>query len=127
MAEPTIDPVSPSSDMSKIFCKCWMTSTDDNNLTLHGFRRFKTTHLLNLRFLEHEIAEMDHTIYQAGLGLGLSPSSTDRLGLKHSKRDKHAPRIDDAITQEFILKLRDLLRQYGEYLPISPPRVSGLI
>jgi len=35
-------------------------NTEDNNLTLHGFRRFKTTHLVNLRFLEEEIAELDH-------------------------------------------------------------------
>jgi len=40
-----------------------MASTADNNLTLHGFRRFKTTYLLNLRFLEEEIAQMDYTLY----------------------------------------------------------------
>jgi hypothetical protein len=54
-----------------------MASTADNNLTLHGFRRFKTTHLLNLRYLEDEVAQMDHTLYQAGLSLNLSPSSAD--------------------------------------------------
>ncbi len=95
------------------FRKCWITSTDDNNLTLHGFRRFKTTHLLNLRLLEREIAEMDHTVYQAGLSLGLNPSPTDRLGLKHCQKDADAPSPDVAITEEFVLKLRDLLRQYG--------------
>ena len=41
----------------------WQRSTEDNNLALHGFRRFKTTHLLNLRFLEEEIADLDHAIY----------------------------------------------------------------
>lgn len=100
--------------MTEKYRKCWESSTDDNNLTLHGFRRFKTTHLLNLRFLESEIADLDHTIYQAGLSLGLTPSPTDRLGLKHSKRDANVPKINDAITREFILQLRDLLRQYGK-------------
>ncbi|KAI9778745.1 MAG: hypothetical protein M1816_003918 [Peltula sp. TS41687] len=111
MTESWSAPGSPSrKDVINTFRKCWMTSTDDNNLTLHGFRRFKTTHLLNLRFLEDEIAEMDHTIYQAGLSLGQSPSS---LGLNHVKKDANAPSIDDAITREFVLKLRDLLGQYG--------------
>ncbi|KAF2494970.1 hypothetical protein BU16DRAFT_573185 [Lophium mytilinum] len=98
------------------FRKGWIASTSDNNLTLHGFRRFKTTHLLNLRLLENEIADMDHVIYQSGLSLGLSASFTDRLGLNHSKKDANIPKIDDAITPEFVLKLRDLLKQYDEAL-----------
>jgi hypothetical protein len=102
-------------DITHVFRSCWVTSTADNNLTLHGFRRFKTTHLVNLRFLEAEIAKIDHTIYQAGLSLDLGPSSTDRLGLKHSKRNSNTPSINDTITPEFISKLRDLLRQYGMY------------
>ncbi|KAH8723878.1 hypothetical protein GQ44DRAFT_740640 [Phaeosphaeriaceae sp. PMI808] len=90
--------------------------SSDNNLTLNGFRRFKTTHLLNLQLLENVIAEMDHVIYQAGLSLGLNLSSTDQLGLKHGKRDANAPNIGDTVTKEFILKLRDLIRQYDEAL-----------
>jgi len=90
-----------------------MTSTADNNLTLHGFRRFKTTHLLNLRFLEHEISEMDHAIYQAGLSLDLTLSPSDRLGLKHGKRDANVPGVGSTITPDFILKLRSLVREYG--------------
>jgi hypothetical protein len=114
MSEPASQTEPPNrNDITDIFRSCWATSTADNNLTLHGFRRFKTTHLLNLRFLEVEIAKMDHIIYQAGLSLECSPSSTDRLGLKHSKRDSNTPNINDTITPEFILKLRDLIRQYG--------------
>ncbi|KAI0437233.1 hypothetical protein F4803DRAFT_566232 [Xylaria telfairii] len=64
--------------MMQDFMKYWRTTTADNSLTLHGFRRFKTTYLLNLRFLEGEIATLNHTIYQAALGLGLGPSSSDR-------------------------------------------------
>jgi hypothetical protein len=90
-----------------------VTSTADNNLTLHGFRRFKTTQLMNLRFLENEIADMDHTIYQAGLSLDLSPSPGDRLGLQHSKRDANVPKVNDVITQDFILKLRGLIKEYS--------------
>ncbi|KAI1485230.1 hypothetical protein F5X96DRAFT_660881 [Biscogniauxia mediterranea] len=105
----------PQKEVQK-FYQHWQNATDDNNLTLHGFRRFKTTHLLNLRFLEDEIAELDHTIYQAGLGLGLDISSTDRLGLKHSKKDDHVPDISETITRDLVLKLRDLLKQYDEAL-----------
>lgn len=100
-------------DLSSAFRKCWAASTADNNLTLHGFRRFKTTQLLNLRLLKNEIADMDHTVYQAGLGLGLTLSPDDRLGLAHSKRDVNVPKVEDVITQEFILKLRDLIKQYS--------------
>lgn len=110
---PSIHEPSGRTNLVDAFRKCWVVSTADNNLTLHGFRRFKTTQLLNLRFLENEIADMDHRIYQAGLGLGLSPSSDDRLGLAHSKRDADVPKVDDVITQEFILKLRDLIKQYS--------------
>lgn len=99
-----------------VFRKCWVASTADSNLTLHGFRRFKTTQLLNLRFLENKIADMDHTIYQAGLSLGLSTSPADRLGLAHSKRDADVPKVDNVLTQESILKLRNLIKQYSMYL-----------
>lgn len=95
------------------FRKHWQTATDDHNLTLHGFRRFKTAHLLNLRFLEDEIAEMDHTIYQAGLSLNIDYSPSDRLGLKHSRRDTIVPPIESTVTKELVLQLRGLLQQYG--------------
>jgi hypothetical protein len=107
---------SQSQHLAEEFRKCWTASTADNNLTLHGFRRFKTTHLVNLRLLEQEIADMDHTVYQAGLSIGLGPSSIDRLGLQHSKRDAEVPDINDTITQEFVLRLRNLLKQYGALL-----------
>lgn len=102
-----------SVNIKRQFSAHWQFSTADNNLTLHGFRRFKTTHLLNLRFLEAEIAELDHAIYQAGLSLEIQPSATDRLGLKHSKRDRDIPKLEDTITNELVLKLRDLLQKYG--------------
>ncbi|GAW15305.1 hypothetical protein ANO14919_047140 [Xylariales sp. No.14919] len=98
------------------YIKNWKYATADNNLTLHGFRRFKTTHLLNLRFLEDEIAALDHDIYQAGLTIGLDPSSSDRLGLRHSKRDANVPKIEETITQEVILRLRSLLKEYDDAL-----------
>ena len=68
-----------SSGVTDTFCKAWVVSTADSNLTLHGFRRFKTTHLLDLRFLECEVAEMDRILYQDGLGLGISHSPADNM------------------------------------------------
>lgn len=97
------------------FRTLWPCVTADSNFTLHGFRRFKTTHLLNLRFLENQIAELDHTIYQAGLSLDSPVSPFDRLGLKHSKKDTSMPAVNEVITKEFVLKLRSLLQQYGTY------------
>ena len=95
------------------FAGLWQASTADSNITLYSFRRFKTTHLLNLRFLESEIAELDHKIYQAGLSLNIEPSSIDRLGLKHCKRDKVVPPHEDIITRDLILQLRKLVKEYG--------------
>ena len=100
-------------NLCSLFPEHWKQSTADHNLTLHGFRRFKTTHLLNLRFLESEIADLDRKIYQAGLKLGTEISPDDRLGLKHAKKDTEAPSYYRVINREFVLKLRDLLRQYG--------------
>ncbi|KAI2633152.1 hypothetical protein GGS26DRAFT_590748 [Hypomontagnella submonticulosa] len=105
-----------SRSLKRQFSTHWQNSTADNNLTLHGFRRFKTTHLLNLRFLEAEIAELDHAVYQAGLRLDIPPSAQDRLKLKHSKRDEDVPEFDHVITGELVLKLRDMLQQYDDAL-----------
>lgn len=98
---------------AELFRKFWPCVTDDNNLTLHGFRRFKTTHLLNLRFLEHDIAEVDRKIYQAGLSLGCEPSSRDRLGLRNGTHDPNVPVLEDTIKRDLILNIRDLLQKYG--------------
>ena len=99
-----------------LFRKLWSNITDDNALTLYGFRRFRTTHLLNLRLLEIEIDEIDHKVFQAGLALGLPPTSIDKLGLKHSKRDAHAPSPEDALDLEAVSKLRGLLKEYGMHV-----------
>jgi hypothetical protein len=96
------------------FPTLWRTSTADDNVALYSFRRFKTTHLLNLRFLESEVAKLDHKIFQAGLSLGAPPSPADRLGLGHSKRDSIVPPNKDGITEDLVLQLRDLLREYGK-------------
>lgn len=108
----------------KQFRELWPIVTDDNNITLHSFRRFKTSHLLNLRFLEAEIAEIDSKIYQAGLASGHEPSARDRLGLKHSTIEPDAPALEDTITRDLILRLRDLLSQYGLCYPRHPGHLT---
>jgi hypothetical protein len=104
---------SEKSESHKLFEKAWTLSTEDNNLALYGFRRFKTAHLLNLRLLEEEIDQVDHQIYQAGLKLGIDPAPNDRLGLKHCQKDEHALCPEEVLDEGLILKLRELLRQYG--------------
>ncbi|KAL8891147.1 MAG: hypothetical protein Q9192_005781 [Flavoplaca navasiana] len=109
-----------SRDLSRsgVFRKVWSQSTADRNLTLYGFRRFKTTHLVNLRFLEEEISDVDHRIYQAGLSLddGTLDHKTDRLGLQCSHRDANVPAIQDSITDSLVLRLRNLLKDYDDAL-----------
>ena len=86
--------------------------TDDNHLTLYGFRRFRTAHLLSLRFLENEIHHIDYQLFQAGLRLGSHLRGEDRLGLRHSTFDPYA-RGPEIINEKLVLKLRQLLRDYG--------------
>lgn len=104
------------SETALTFRNLWNITTDDNPLTLYGFRRFRTTHLLNLRLLETEIDTIDHKIYQAGLGLDLPLTSADKLGLKHSKRDEHAPSPEEIFNPELVSRLRQLLKEYGTLL-----------
>lgn len=101
------------------FRKDWQAASADRDLTLYGLRRFKTSHLLNLRFLEDEIAELDHIIYQAGLTLGRDHAPANKLGLNYCKRDTNVPALTTAITEELVLRLRDLLKQYGLYFSPS--------
>lgn len=100
-------------EIASMFRKFWCTTTDDSRLTLFGFRRFRTAHLLNLRFLEDEIHKLDHDIFQAGLKLDIPCTPADRLGLKHFRRDEGALGAEEIIKPGLILRLRDLLKQYG--------------
>ncbi|KAG8159521.1 hypothetical protein KVR01_010158 [Diaporthe batatas] len=99
---------------ARLFRKNWQAATADNNLTLFGLRRFKTSHLLNLRFLEDEIAELDHAIYQAGLTLGNDHAPLNKLGLNYCIRDANVAPIDATITEQLVLRLRELLKQYDD-------------
>ncbi|KAH8669113.1 hypothetical protein BX600DRAFT_435617 [Xylariales sp. PMI_506] len=109
----------PNPITREVFQKAWTLSTEDQNITLYSFRRFKTSHLVNLRLLEHEIAQIDHQIYQTGLNLGIGTAPNDRLGLEHCKRDKSTLDVGDIIKDNLILRLRDLLSQYGFYAEMS--------
>lgn len=98
---------------ANLFRGLWCKVTDDNHFTLYGFRRFRTTHLLNLRFLEKEIDTLDHQIFQAGLKLGHTPTSVNKLALQHGKIDACALGTEEVMTRELVLKMRGLIREYG--------------
>lgn len=82
----------------------------DNNIS-----EIKTSHLLNLRFLEHETELLDRDIYQAGLKLGFPTSSTDRLGLERSVKDENAKNASEVITSDSVVRLRKLIQEYGMF------------
>lgn len=108
-----MEPGLSTETIASYFPALWDASTADSNLTLHGFRRFKTAHLLNLRFLETEIAQVDREIYQAGLSLNHSLTTHDRLRLSYCTKEDAVPPIEETITVELVLRLRALMRQYG--------------
>ncbi|KAL1616703.1 hypothetical protein SLS54_008270 [Diplodia seriata] len=98
------------------FARLWRIATADENITLHGFHRFKTSHLLNLRFLEDEIRQLDREIYQAGMQLDAPIPRADRLGLGRSQRDTDAKAASEKITRDSILRLRRLIQEYDDAL-----------
>ena len=106
----------------ELFRRAWYHATDDNHLTLFGFRRFRTAHLINLRFLEAEIDQLDHQIFQAGLNLGIKPGEADRLGLRQARRDPNL-KPGSNLSASLASKLRRLLREYGiQVSPFAMPR-----
>ena len=119
----SVDGCSPESKLDDVplqdsvvtrdFARLWTQVTEDNYFSLFGFRRFRTAHLLNLRFLENEIDTLDHQIYQAGIRLERSPTSGNKLGLAHAKKDHEEVAWSQVIDETMIMKLRDLLRKYG--------------
>lgn len=115
----------PESMLARDFRTHWSSSTDDNELSLFSYRRFRSSHLINLRFLEAEISKIDREIYQAGLQLGIDAERRDILGLRSATRDANVPSIEETITQEKILELRRLLKEYDEAI-INFNRISSL-
>jgi hypothetical protein len=93
----------------------WQNSTSDDPLTLFAFRRFRTSQLLNLRFLEDEIATLEGHIFQAGLKMGVPIGGKDYLGLKGARLDPNALDFKDIITAGNVQRLRNLLKEYSKY------------
>jgi hypothetical protein len=99
-------------EVREMFRTAWPAITSPTP-ALFGFRRFRTSHLLNLRILEKEILAIDNTVYQAGWSLGAEVRNNDRLALANAQKDADAKGLP-SIDKELITRLRDLLRQYGE-------------
>lgn len=68
-------------------------------MTVHGFRRYNSTYLLNSRCLENEIAEVEYVLYRTGFSLGIRPSLINWLGPAPHKKDPNPPKIEDMITE----------------------------
>jgi len=86
-------------------------------LTLFEFRKYRTTHLLNLRFLKAEIDKIDHGLYQADLQLDQSLDREhiiDRLGLKQAKKDSKRMKVEKVVNKALIMRLRRLIKEYDE-------------
>ena len=110
----------PDKHCSQRFRTIWPEITSDNYLSLFGFQRYRTAHLLNLRFLEAELGAIDRDIYQSGLQLSQPLDCghvLDRLGLKHAKKDNDPKKIEEVVNQALIIRLRELIKQYGKYTP----------
>ena len=100
-----------------LFQNLWPDITSDNRLSLFGFRRYRTTHLFNLRLLEAEINEIDHELYQTGLQLDSAfdgQHALDRLGLKQAKRDMDRRGLEHVVDRDLIMRLRSLIKEYGK-------------
>lgn len=100
--------------LAKDFRSHWRTATDDNELSLFSFRRYRTSHLINLRFLENEVERVTHEIYQAGLQVEIKEECKKKLGLQYATRNPNTQPIEEVITRPKILELRALMKEYGE-------------
>lgn len=109
------------------FAKNWKICTSQERVTLFGFRRFRTSQLLNIRFLEDEIAKLDADIYQAGLKLGIEEEKEDRLGLRNAQRLADASEAASIITDANVQKLRSLIREYSKNISFSYSTIKPLI
>lgn len=109
----------PGSEAVHVIRKLWPIITSDSSLTLFGFQRFRTAHLLNLRLLESEIRTLNHKLYQAGLNLNEHAIGEERLGVKYEERGVETESPTKVITEDLVLKLRDLLKQYGMAKPMT--------
>ena len=98
---------------SDLFPDIWNDATSDIRLTMFGFRRFRTTQLINLRYLEKELEKVDRAIYQAGLQLPQHVPELDRLGLKHAQRDVTTQPMEATINEDLIIRLRSLTKEYS--------------
>ena len=94
------------------FTSARRNATSDNRLTLFGFRRFRTSHLLNLRLLESEIETLDHAVFQNGLELEHLPV-LNRLGLKHAKKEVASAVRNFDGDRHLVPRLRALIKEYG--------------
>ncbi|TVY42081.1 hypothetical protein LOCC1_G004289 [Lachnellula occidentalis] len=112
-------------NLGREFRSHWRTATDDSELSLFCFRRFRTGHLLNLRFLENEITRVDHEIYQAGLQIEIDPGSKDKVGLRNATRDANVLPIEEIITRTRLQELRALLKEYDDTI-ISFNKIMNL-
>lgn len=102
---------------NELFRKVWREITSNNHLTLFEFRKYQTTHLINLRFLKAKIDKIDHDLYQADLQLNQSfdrEHTIDRLDLKQAKKDDKRVKMKEVMNETLILRLRSLIKEYDE-------------
>jgi hypothetical protein len=98
------------------FESLWPTVTSPDRLVLYGFRRFRTSHLLNLRVLEQQIMEVDQTIFEAGLQFGDVHAGRDRLALSCASPSRRpGPPAANEIDEQLLRRLRILLKEYGKW------------
>ncbi|KAJ6780188.1 hypothetical protein PWT90_04448 [Aphanocladium album] len=102
-------------ETAHVFARVWPNITDDNALTLFGFRRFRTAHLLNIRMLENEITEANRKVMTAGAALGIPLPARNKLGLGYGTR-RAAWELNPVMDHAFMANLRRLLKEYDEAL-----------
>ena len=108
-----------SEEMRASFREIWSDTISDHRLTLFGFRRYRTTHLVNLRYLELELEKISNVIFQAGMQLDQPPSDLDRLGLRYIRKQPGTSAKLEIINGNTILRLRELIKEYGLWSLLS--------
>lgn len=111
----TSAPVVPTQEFIHNFKTRWksvnVSPKDKINFEVsHSFRKFRTMHLLNLRFLENEILALEQLFFQAGLHISKPNEDGNPNAI-----DPRFSSDQENISATFVETLRRLIEQYGKY------------
>lgn len=110
----TRDPATPPVPILRVhdFEESWGKVT--NSGVLNQFHRYNTLHLLNLRFLEEELATVESQVLRAGLKFSGREKGPDQIIFEEAIISPDVCDSNGKVSQAYVEKLRNLIQKYGK-------------